>query len=226
MPVQEGRIESWGNGVLDEFGVATSFDMQNPLVKDYLADFRDVTLVGTNALTQTAVRDTLLEGVQAGEGIDDLKARIRLVFADAEGYRAERIARTEVVTASNGANVAAYQISGVVDEKEWLATRDSQTRETHKEMDGQAVGILGNFVSPSGDTAQHPGGFSSAEENINCRCTVLPKLKDEEKAAADKDALWKAYDAALLPWESALLKALGKAFSEQRDEVLRRLDNA
>ena len=129
--------------------------MRNPLVTDYLDGFRDVKLVGINDTTASTIRDVVLRANEEGQGIDEIRRRIGGVFDDAKGYRAERIARTEAVGSANAANVAAWQISGLVDEKEWLAVPDDQTRETHADMDGQRVGLNDTFTSPSGATTQH-----------------------------------------------------------------------
>lgn len=213
-------IFDWGAGVLSDLGSDTSFEMRNPLVQDFMSAFEEQDLVGVNRTTADEIRATLLDGMKAGEGIAQLKKRVGDVFDDLKGYRAERIARTEVVGASNAANVAAYQISGLVDGKEWLAVPDDRTRETHAEMDGEVVGISDDFRSPAGYTAQGPGLFGVPEEDINCRCTVIPKL-NEKAGPEERAAVWRAYDAALIPWESRLVKALQKGAQVQLEHVLR-----
>ena len=197
-------IERWGGRVLADLGVSSSFDMKNPLVTEYLDAWREQRIVG---ITQTA-RDQvtrLLQDLNAeGVGIGDMKRALRETFEGWTSTKAATVARTEVVSSSNAANVAAYQISGLVDAKEWLAVPDENTRETHREMDGQQVGITETFKSPSGNETQAPGMFGVGEEDINCRCTVRPIV--ETKAAPsveERAALWRKFDADLTPWEKS-----------------------
>lgn len=220
IPVVESWIEEWGNGQLRALGVETSFDMRNPLVTDYLDGFRDVKLVGIDDTTASTIRDVVLRANEEGQGIDEISRRIGAVFDDAKGYRAERIARTEVVGSANAANVAAWQLSGLVDEKEWLSVPDDQTRETHAAMDGQKVKINDAFTSPSGATSQGPGMFGIAEEDINCRCTARPIVNYGKAADVDRVALWKAWDAALAGGEQRIAAAFASAFEAQRRDVL------
>lgn len=220
VPAVESWIAEWGAKVLAELGSEASFDMRNPLVADYLDGFRDVKLVGINDTTASTIRDVIARANEEGQGIDEVRRRIGAVFDDAKGYRAERIARTESVGSANAANVAAYQISGLVDAKEWLAVPDDRTRETHADMDGQKVGINDLFTSPSGRTTQGPGMFGVPEEDINCRCTARPIV--ERKAAGDVDrvAQWRRFDADVRSGEARIFGAFADAFEAQRRRVL------
>lgn len=222
VPAVEDWIQEWGQKQLNDLGVSTSFDMRNPLVTDYLDGFRDVKLVGINDTTASTIRDVVLRANEEGQGIDEIRRRIGGVFDDAKGYRAERIARTEAVGSANAANVAAWQLSGLVDEKEWLSVQDDQTRETHASMDGQKVKINDTFTSPSGATSQGPGMFGIAEEDINCRCTARPIINYPSGKAADLDrvAMWRAFDSEVRSGESRIAAAFASAFEAQRRDVL------
>lgn len=79
------------------------------------------------------------------------------------------IARTEVISASNYGAYEAIVQADVGGQKEWIATRDNRTRETHWNLDGEAVGInekFSNGLEYPGDPSGEPG------EIINCRCTI------------------------------------------------------
>lgn len=206
-------IEEWGRKILDELGSEARFDIRNPLVKDYLDAWQEQRIVGITKSTREDVTAVLQDAVAEGVGIDEMRRRLKGYFADASDYRAERIARTEVVSSSNAANLAAYQISGLVDGKEWLSVQDGKTRDTHRAMDGQSVGISDDFSSPSGAKGQGPGLFGRPEEDINCRCTLVPRLEGKESPAGEERAVaWKKYDADLLPYEDAIRKAAAGAF--------------
>jgi SPP1 gp7 family putative phage head morphogenesis protein len=221
-PVQEGGFEDWANEALRELGLSPSFNMRNPLVRQALEQRAAERVRLVTDTTRAALREELAAGVAAGEGINLLRKRVEEVFSEAEGYRAERIARTEVVGLSNAANVEAWRQSGVVEGKEWLAVRDGNTRDEHRALDGQVVSGVDGMFSVAGYRASHPGGFGVASMDISCRCTTLPKVVDPQKAMDEvsKAARWKKYDEALVPWEKRLEAALRRGFQKQRAAVL------
>lgn len=124
--------------------------------------------------TYQAIRDVLAEGVESGQTLDEIADGIRHVFDVASSSRAEVIARTEVISAYNGASQLGATILGpdVVAAQEWIATRDGRTRPGHAAADGQTVPIGAPF-DVDGETLLYPGDpGGSAENTIQCRCTV------------------------------------------------------
>lgn len=65
-----------------------------------------------NVDTLRALETTLAEGQANGESLVKLKKRVEQVYQDAKGYRAERIARTESMKASNGSAEMVYKQNG------------------------------------------------------------------------------------------------------------------
>ena len=57
--------------------------------------------------------------------------------------------------------------------KQWDSTLDMKTRHTHRELDGQIIGVNDYFHSSGGDKALYPGGFSDPKEDCNCRCCLV-----------------------------------------------------
>jgi F like protein len=124
--------------------------------------------------TWEATRAQLLEGFAAGEGIDPLRRRIESVV-DVTRARAEALARTEVISASNGGAVARVDAMGAdaPPYRQWMATNDTRTRPTHRQADGQVV-PRGTPFDVGGHSLGYPGDPDGpAGEVINCRCTVL-----------------------------------------------------
>lgn len=165
-PLWEERVREWGDAALAELGLDASFNMRNPLVRDLL-DAAGKRITGVTDTTRQQLMSSLTDGVYAGEGIGELAKRVQGVFETASSSRARTIARTEVVGSSNQANLAAWRLSGVVEEKEWLAVRDGETRSEHAALDGQVV-KLGAFFTVDGHSASCPGGFGRPELDINC----------------------------------------------------------
>lgn len=61
--------------------------------------------------------------------------------------------------------------------KEWDATLDSRTRDTHKELDGTIIPVDEYFHSSRGGMALYPGGFGDPKEDCRCRCCLLQRAK-------------------------------------------------
>ena len=57
--------------------------------------------------------------------------------------------------------------------KQWDSTLDRKTRPTHRELDGQIVGVTDYFHSSGGGKALYPGGFGDPKEDCNCRCCLV-----------------------------------------------------
>jgi HK97 family phage portal protein len=126
-----------------------------------------------------AVQEAVAEGFSEGESIGAITDRINDVYDFAVDTRAERIARTETISASNAGNLQALK-DGNIQKKEWLATNDEKIRDTHAELDGQIVPIDEDFVTFNGDTLGFPGDPKApAGEVINCRCTITGITEEE-----------------------------------------------
>ena len=88
-------------------------------------------------------------------------------------HRRELIARTETMRASNAGAQALYRNWGVR-RKEWLATEDNRTRDSHREANGQVVGIDEPFIVGGAEMMQPGDSNAPLSETVQCRCTVFP----------------------------------------------------
>lgn len=160
--------------------IGISFDLASPWAKQLILDRSNMLAGHITSTTYAQVQQALTDGVAAGEGIDDIARRIEAVFDQAVGQRAEVIARTEVISASNGAvhEVAQAAPDDVVGGKEWIAAEDERTRDSHADADGQIVEPSGTF-DIGGSALRFPGDpAGDPAETINCRCVlalVTPK---------------------------------------------------
>lgn len=122
------------------------------------------------------------EALKNGWGIDDFAGVLAKYFYNDAYYRSVRIARTEVIAASNAGSLQGAMSLGIAVNKVWLATKTGHTRQSHQEMDGVQVGINEYFKVPlyenhryvGEDKMQHPGDPNGSAGNvINCRCTIV-----------------------------------------------------
>lgn len=127
---------------------------------------------------------TLAEGIAAGEGIGSLKGRVESVYDDVKGYRAERIARTETLKASNSATLDAYRQTGYVTQKAWAVNPDAC--EQCEEFEGKTLPLDDTFLGvgesytvtdDEGNEKIYTNDYDTIEEpplHPNCRCTIIP----------------------------------------------------
>lgn len=121
-------------------------------------------------------------GVNLGEGIPELRARVDEVLSTTESERwpnrATTIARTESISALNAGRMegflaAAAEEPDVAFELLWLSTDDHRTRPTHEDADGQRVPLGSPFIV-GGFELRFPGDpLGPPQEVISCRCVPL-----------------------------------------------------
>lgn len=93
--------------------------------------------------------------------------------------RATRIARTEVISASNLGSIEGARATGLPLNKTWLATPGNRTRDTHATADGQTVS-MDELFDVGGSLLDFPGDWSNnadVSETVNCRCTVTYQVR-------------------------------------------------
>lgn len=60
--------------------------------------------------------------------------------------------------------------------KQWDAALDSDTRDTHRRLDGQ-IRELDEPFEVAGQSAMFPGDFGDPAEDCNCRCAILQRAR-------------------------------------------------
>ena len=113
------------------------------------------------------------KGLIDGSPIPDIAKSFSDVM-DMNRVSAVRNARTSITSCENAGRFASMNQAeemGVVLEKQWEATPDGRTRDSHQDIDGETVGIHEEF-SNGLDYPGDPGG--APEEVYNCRCTMVP----------------------------------------------------
>lgn len=170
----KGAVGHAGQAEMDALGIEMDFDLNRPevqaaiktLLKSFSEKLNDTTYVGLSDLFEQAEAE--------GLSIADIMERLDTYF---DGRRSEasleRIARTTMTGANGAADVLAWEQSGVVEEREWLAALDDRTRDDHEDAHGQRVALDEPF-EVGGEELDYPGDPSGSAENIiNCRCSQI-----------------------------------------------------
>jgi len=133
--------------------------------------------------TRELIQQVLSDAATEGFGFDEVVYRLR--NTELTQARARMIARTETVTAANGAARLAAKDTGLALNKIWISIRDKRTRHSHRIEDNTVVDIDQPFkVGDDGAQMQEPGARTQPnglpvppKEFINCRCTqaFIPK---------------------------------------------------
>lgn len=121
------------------------------------------------------INDIIVEGLEDGASIEDVRDRIigtgiKPLNGTVE-VRARRIARTEIVSASNLGSLEGMNSTGLDYWKTWLSTPDLDTRDAHRDANGDRVRkgerfyVMGQYLNVPGDPQGKPANV------INCRCT-------------------------------------------------------
>jgi hypothetical protein len=132
--------------------------------------------------SREVIMQVLSRAAESGAQYSDIVEEL-LAHPEFNRSRAMRIARTETVTAANGAASLYARESGLQLDKTWIAIRDNRTRHTHMDVDTTPIPMDQPFIVGGSQMMQpgarmQPNGLPvPAKEIVNCRCTVgyIPK---------------------------------------------------
>lgn len=164
LPQLSSALEAGGARLLSEVAGGIDFDITDPRVRQWLRQREQVikTIVGNR---EAELRASLSAGYEAGETVPDLMKRVAEYGTSAD-YKAERIARTEVIGAMNAGALRGMQQVGI-EYKQWVAVRDNRTRDSHAAVDGTTIPVDKDFHLEGG-SGPAPGDIDDAAEVINC----------------------------------------------------------
>lgn len=174
-------VEDFGERALENIrksgpSGAHSTKQFNPEDPGVLAWIREHAAKAASLLSQTSrdeARKIIARGVEEGLGASQIARELRGLYDRQAPARATRLARTEVIRASNYGNQQGVKQSGINYQREWIATRDERTRDTHQGADGQRVG-KNEFYVVGGSQGMFPGDpMLPARETLMCRCAEL-----------------------------------------------------
>lgn len=184
--------------------------MVNDAVKDE-ARILQQQLADVTERTRKRVERIVANGLEKGQRADTIAARLEGTLG---ASRAKAVAQTETHRAASGATQYTFEQLGVT-HKRWATERDARVRSTHARMEGQTRKVDQAFKSPSGATADYPGGFGDPAEDCLCRCVAIPGRgkRDAEWTEREIAAEWRAADTGLRRFETEALAIVARSFA-------------
>ena len=170
------------------FGVNFGFDLYDEHSVEYLLQGKPSILpkqklnVGKDEKwNMHNIRAQIAQGIVQGESIPKIAQRLSEVVPDRNKKQMILHARTAMTAAQNAGRMERFgeaEALGIKFKKVWLATLDDRTRDTHADLDGQAVKPDQPFEI-DGYKIDYPGDPHAAPEMVyNCRCTMTTELDD------------------------------------------------
>lgn len=166
-PTWEEAFNMGAQSIEQAFGIKA---LQAPKLTDYLRQQGLKRVRGINETTRDKLASSIADGIEAGEGTDQLVKRIQQHMPDVQAERAAAIATSEAHTSMQAGSFAQMQYGGVRT-KTWITAGDEDVRDSHRDQNGVTVPIdkpFPNGLMYPGDPSGSPG------EIINCRCDLLP----------------------------------------------------
>lgn len=136
-----------------------------------------------NSTTANLLKQVLNDGIQEGDGLDQLTERVQSVYEFSNTHRARQVAHTESFYIANRASKEAYAESGVVKTMRWYTAADERVCEFCGPQHGRVIDVQGNFykkgeVVEGREGGQLPLNYRTIDVpplHPACRCFVRPE---------------------------------------------------
>jgi SPP1 gp7 family putative phage head morphogenesis protein len=157
-------IDKGIDGARTVTNINIGFDSNSPRIKNAANDILGKLKSMTDKTSVEDLRGIITDSIQKQETVDQLKRKISERFTQYQGYRSERIARTEAANAYGRASLEYYKEAGIT-KKQWYTMNDDRVAEIcyGNQYEG-AIDIHQSFSS----------GVQNEPNHVNCRCSVVP----------------------------------------------------
>ena len=175
---------------VEDIPISITFDAYNPEVTEALVAQTTRFPAGVVGTSEEIIRREIANGLELGESIGKLRKRVteRLGPTFIKN-RAEMIARSETIYASNAGAELGYMQSGVVEGKKWLTAVDERTCDPCIDMNNMTAPLgqptwekeglnIGDVQGKYGlDFDYTEGAMPHPPLHPRCRCTITPIVK-------------------------------------------------
>jgi SPP1 gp7 family putative phage head morphogenesis protein len=132
------------------------------------------------------ITKSVTSGILQGKSVNKIAVDLMDNITTMSQTSAVRAARTAVTGAQNAGRLDSYEAAkqmGIKVKKQWLATLDGRTRDSHQELDGMTVDIDEAF--PNG--CEYPGDPAGEPSEVyNCRCTMISVVEGVDTSDAKR----------------------------------------
>lgn len=132
------------------------------------------------------IQSVALQSILQGESIPNVAKRIAENLSTRNAAAAVRYARTAMTGAENAGRLDALKRAeslGIKTGKQWIATPDDRTRDSHRQLDGE----IAKVDEPFSNGLMYPGDPNGAAEEVwNCRCSMAPALEGFNNDISDQ----------------------------------------
>ncbi len=170
--------------------IGIAWDVSHPLAAGLLDSAAARTSARIEAAAQLEIRKTIGDAYTQGMSVRETAAQIRTSVGEAAPWQADMLARTDLVSLSNGASLAAAKSAGIAF-KTWVTAGDEKVRPEHADADGQTVPADGMF-NIGGEDCDYPADPVLSDANAaNCRCvcTYSDSLEEAKSLLAAGGAM-------------------------------------
>ena len=175
--IEQILAQAGGEALRGVGAINMSFNVTNPLVTQWIEQNTLDLVTTVHQASKDELRQMLVDAHESGASIQETSKEIGQLFDGWADYRSDRIARTETIKAHNKGAVEGYRQSDLVEGKEWL-TAPGAENPRHELMVIEPVALDAPF-NVDGYLMDFPADPNGpAEHVINCRCTVVPILKE------------------------------------------------
>ena len=176
-PLMRAALLASAQDQIARFGLGISFNVSDPITQEWLDDRVSLWAGTVNQETARLLAQEIAEAQALGESVPQITERVQKTFRFNNAVRADRIARTEIQSATNKGALDSYRQSNVVEEKIWLSALLATTRDAHREAHRQTVPLDATFTV-GGENLMHPGDPNgSAWNTVACACTTAPVVR-------------------------------------------------
>ena len=136
------------------------------------------------------VENSITQGIIQGESVDQIAERLAKDLQTNNMNKMRMFARTAMTGAQNAGRQKQMEDArerGIDIRKQWIATLDDRTRDTHQHLDGDIVDVDDTFANG----LRYPGDPSGAPKEVyNCRCTMKSVFKGLERTGKRRAYLY------------------------------------
>ena len=160
-------------------------DLDTPKFRELSENAATLLSQSYNSTTSDRILDKVNEGIEAGEGFNEIADRVEEVYDFADRKRSVTVAKTETIRLGNASARTTYEESGMVESVKWYTAVDDRVCQYCRPMHGEIVGIEESFFGEDEDEFEGDDGgtlpldYTETVEHPpihpRCRCYIRPE---------------------------------------------------